>query len=141
MITGDFDKLQKITESVARLASSGFRRVSTDGSVAISDVLEEQYASGSGPNRDPWAPLASGEPSHLTDTGHMRSTSLSTPVKGVSVRIPFPGKFHQKGTKNRDGSRRMPARPIVPESSSLPERWSDPLKRSARSVIWEEFDG
>jgi hypothetical protein len=60
----------------------------------------------------------------------MRSgTEVVRGVKGVSVRVPKPGGFHQGGTS------RMDARKLVPDGEPLPAEWAKAAEEAARSVV------
>lgn len=125
-----FAELQRLIDNLGELAENGTDTVATSLEPAVQQLLDQEYEQGRGPSGETWAAKADGTPSHLQKTGAMRAGSQVIPgVKGVSVRIPKPGGFHQ------DGTTRMQARPLVPEGEPLPEAWSAAVQRTSESTI------
>lgn len=125
-----FAELTRLISNLETLADKGTDAVVAKLEPAISGVLQAEYEQGKGPDGHTWANKADGSPSHLQKSGDMRAGSqVVAGVKGVTVRIPKPGGFHQGGTS------RMPARPLVPEGDSLPPDWQKAAEDATRSVI------
>lgn len=124
--------LGKLIANLDELANHGGDAVAAKLEPAIKQVVEAQYDQGKGPDGEKWADKADGSPSNLQKSGAMRSGSqVIAGVKGVSVRIPKPGGFHQGGTS------RMPARPLVPDGDQLPPEWERAAQEAAANVIRE----
>ena len=112
------------------------RRVATLAAPAITRALKRQFAQGTDPYGRKWKRLATGKPSHLTESGRLRRGTRASPLPGrrAGVRIllghiPIPI-YHQTGTVN------MPARKILPERG-MPRAWSEALKAAARKAMQE----
>jgi hypothetical protein len=128
----DFAALGKLIQNLEHLGSHGSEAVGAKLEPAIQQVVESQYDQGKGPDGEKWANKADGTPSNLQKSGVMRSRSqVVAGVKGVTVRIPSPGGWHQGGTS------RMPARPLVPEGDQLPREWEKAAQEAAAAVIRE----
>lgn len=126
-----FAELGKLIGNLETLASKGAEVVAEKLEPKLQAVLEAEYEQGRGPDGQTWAPLkADGSASHLQESGAMRAgTQVVRGVKGVSVRVPKPGGFHQ------DGTSRMTARPLVPSGDTLPESWAKAAEETALEVI------
>jgi hypothetical protein len=125
-----FAQLAKLIENLETLGEKGAEAVGQKLEPALNQVLQSEYEQGKGPDGQGWAHKADGSPSHLQKSGDMRRESkVVAGVKGVSVRIPKPGGFHQAGTS------RMPARPLVPSGDSLPPDWQKAAEDATRAVI------
>jgi hypothetical protein len=125
-----FAKLERLIANLETLASDGADDASAAAASAVEKVVEAEYTEGKGPDGKRWADKADGTASHLQKTGAMRSATQVVPgVKGVSVRIPKPGGFHQGGTS------RMPARPLVPEGEPLPPSWEQPVAAAVKDAF------
>jgi hypothetical protein len=133
-LTGSFAQLAKLREGLARLEQQGVEAVAEAGAKSLRKVVEAEYRQGKGPDGERWAPLASGDASHLTDTREMRdTTTVVHGVSGITTRIA--GKrnqavYHQYGTK------KMPARPLVPKTDEpLPKSWAEPLQQAGTKAL------
>lgn len=125
-----FAQLSRLIANLETLADNGAEAASVAAAGAVEKVVEAEYTEGKGPDGKPWAAKADGTPSHLQKSGAMRSGSQVVPgVKGVTVRIPKPGGFHQGGTS------RMASRPLVPDGDQLPPQWEQPVAEAVRRVI------
>lgn len=125
-----FAQLSKLIANLETLAEDGIEVASVAAAGAVEKVVEAEYTEGKGPDGKPWAAKADGTPSHLQKSGAMRSGSQVVPgVKGVTVRIPKPGGFHQGGTVKMD------ARPLVPEGEQLPPQWEQPVAAAVQGAI------
>lgn len=135
-LSGDFAALAKLAATLDKLANKALPEMALKGSAVLNRVNEESYALGVDPDGRSWADLkdstlAKGRtPPPLTASGKMRKKTQAVPgVKGIQVKVPSPGGFHQAGTK------KMAARPIVPADDYLPPRWSKPLEAAGVEVL------
>lgn len=125
-----FAQLAKLVSNLETVGEKGADAVAAKLEAAINGVIQAEYDQGRGPDGSTWASKADGAASHLQKTGAMRSgTQVVRGVKGVTVTVPKPGGFHQSGTK------RMPARPLVPEGEPLPSSWAKAAEDAAREAI------
>lgn len=120
--------LDYINDAITRLQSlDGLtERAAQRATGYIAGVLDEQFVVGADPYGDPWKNLASGGPSHLTDTGAMHASSRVT-ARGsdIVIDVPDPGGYHQTGT------RYMPARPVEPtQARGLPPAYEIAILRA-----------
>lgn len=130
-----FAELSSLIGRLEGLAAATTDIVSAKLEPALQQVLEREYDQGQSPDGETWAPKADGSPSHLQKTGAMRSgTKAVNGVSGVSVHIPKPGNWHQSGTK------RMPARKLVPETEPLPPEWQKALENAATEAVLGRLD-
>lgn len=127
----DREPLQDMDGVVERAASIAARK--------INDTVQAQYASGTGPSGDPWAPLSpntiamgrSNPP--LTNTGALAAgTTVLAEGTAIVATLPPVGQYHQTGTS------RMPQRQILPEGG-LSEQWEtiiiDALDEEVRKCL------
>lgn len=133
-LTGSFAQLAKLRAGLERLEQQGVEAVAEAGATALRKVVDAQYERGKGPDGQRWAPLASGEASHLTDTHEMRdTTTVVHGVRGITTRMSGKrgqARFHQRGTK------KTPARPLVPETDApLPQSWAEPLQKAGTTAL------
>ena len=133
----DFAELGKIIAGLEELATKGIEQTSAELEPTVQRLLDDQYVDGRGPGGKTWDPLkATGRPSHLQDTFEMSAqTQAVRGVRGVNVRVPSPGGYHQ------DGTGRMVAREIVPSGETFPPDWEAALSETAASVIVEKLTG
>jgi hypothetical protein len=130
VVADPFAQLAKLIGNLENLADKGADAVAEKLEPAINSVLQAEYEQGRGPNGETWAAKSDGSSSHLQDTGAMRAgTQAVRGVKGVSVKIPKPGGFHQGGTS------KMVARKLVPDGEPLPGEWRKAAEDAARSTI------
>lgn len=117
--------LAKLSQVPSRTAAAAAER--------IEDLIDQQFSDGTDPYGNTWEALATGVPSHLTDTTALRSGIEVKPMRGAGVSVTvdeaYAG-FHQTGTSS------MPARPILPYAG-LPSSWNDALEQAAA----ESFSG
>lgn len=125
-----FAQLSRLIASLDTLAADGATEVSEAAAKGLNEVVQAEYEQGKGPDGQAWANKADGTPSHLKKSGDMRRDTQVLPgVKGVTVRVPRPGGFHQAGTD------RMQARKLVPDGEPLPASWEKSLEEATRQVI------
>jgi hypothetical protein len=133
-VADPFAELAKLIGNLGELAENGANAVSAKLEPVLQQVLENEYELGRGPNGETWAAKADGGPSHLQDTGAMRAgTQVVRGVKGISVKVPSPGGYHQGGTS------RMPARPLVPDGEPLPQQWVEAVSNAAQATITDRL--
>lgn len=112
------------------------RRVAEKAAPAITAELQREFARGTDPYGRKWRKLATGKPSHLTESGRLRRGTRAAPLPGkrAGVRILLGhgriGLYHQTGT------RKMPARKILPERG-MPSTWSAAINRAMREAVRE----
>ncbi len=127
-------QMGRLSETLARLDALP-RRVAEYAAPEITKALQKEFASGSDPYGRKWRKLATGKPSHLTESGRLRKGTRAAPLPGrrAGVRILLGAKYavyHQTGTQ------RMPARKILPERG-MPATWSAAINRALQRV-WRE---
>ena len=111
------------------------RRVAELAAPGITRALQQEFARGVNPYGRKWRRLATGKPSHLTESGRLRAGSRAAPLRagraGVRILLGAPyAIFHQTGTRN------MPARKLLPERG-MPRAWAEALKKAARKAMRE----
>lgn len=121
-------KMGKLERTLAELDALP-RRLSVAVSPTVTKELQKEFARGADPYGRKWRKLATGKPSHLTESGRLRKGTRAAPLPGrrAGVRILLGAKyavFHQTGT------RIMPARKILPERG-LPAAWRTAINREA----------
>ncbi len=127
-------QMGRLSETLARLDVLP-RKVAEIAVPEITKALQREFAQGADPYGRKWRKLATGKPSHLTESGRLRKGTRAAPLPGrrAGVRILLGAKyavFHQTGT------RRMPARKILPERG-MPAAWNVAIKRALRRA-WRE---
>jgi hypothetical protein len=111
------------------------RKVSEIAAPEITKALQREFAQGADPYGRKWRKLATGKPSHLTESGRLRRGTRAAPLPGrrAGVRILLGAKyavFHQTGTAH------MPARKILPERG-MPASWNVAINRAMRKAFAE----
>ena len=137
---GDISKMGKLADRLGDLARVP-SRVAARASVAVADLIEEEFAAGTDPYGDPWAELADATlekgrtPPPLTDEGDMRESVVVRPMRGagIAITVDHPAAPHQTGWTGPVGD--GPARPILPSRGRLPESWRDSIADLARKEI------
>lgn len=132
---GDMDKLGQLIRNLERLSEVP-SQVSKEVVGKITQELQNEYKAGQDSYGKAWAPLKPSTlkrgrtPPPLTSTGKMSGGTKAFPLPnaGVGINLPFPGFFHQKGTKN------MAARKVLPEKT-LPKNWYAAIKDAATKTI------
>lgn len=113
-------------------------RVSKDVAEKVAKLIDDGFSSGTDPYGNAWEPLADAtlargrsEPA-LTDSSDMREAVSVKPLAGSGIQItsssPY-STFHQTGT------RRMPARPFLPDGGELPDEWQDAIDKSLAAAV------
>lgn len=125
--------LQQVLDQLGTLP----RRVSVAVAPDITRELQKEYAQGRDPHNRKWKKLATGRPSHLTETRKLRNQTRAAAMPGnrIGVRIMFGSRariaaFHQAGTV------RMVARRILPDRG-MPPTWLSAIKRAYRTAYQE----
>ena len=134
--TGDFAAMRHLADRIGDLAQVP-SRASKAVAERLNDLVADEYASGSDPYGEPWAPLMDAtldkgrSPPPLTASGDMAGGTLARPMrgKGVAFTVPDPGGFHQGGTVN------MEAREILPAGEELPPPWSKAIEEEVRAAF------
>lgn len=133
MTTGfkNMDRMMQHLERLKRLPQEAAPAVAD----AINGLLSEQFAGSHDPHGKAWAEHAEstidrwGEHAILMLTGNLEANTRAVPgTRGVDIKSAPVGRFHQTGT------RRMPARPILPYQSKLPPTWLAAIKRAVSEV-------
>lgn len=140
-MNGNFESMHELKLGLERLAAEGAREIERRAAVAIDLQIEKQFARGESAEGERWANKADGSPSFLQKSTKMRRSKRVTGVGGIKVTLDKPAGFHQGGTKNADGSQRMPARPIAPIGDSLHGNWAKPIVEVVREVFAEVRGG
>lgn len=106
---------------------------------AFREFVESEFESGVDPYGRKWRKLAKStiekgrKPPPLTDTGAMRaSVEIHASGESVFLRVDSPAHFHQRGTAH------MPARPILPEKTALPNDWIAAIAETAKRIAGEK---
>ncbi len=111
------------------------RKVAEKAAPAITKELQREFSRGADPYGRKWRKLATGKPSHLTESGRLRKGTRAAPLPGrrAGVRILLGARYavyHQTGTQ------RMTARKILPERG-MPREWSAAINRAMREAMRE----
>jgi phage gpG-like protein len=124
-------KLERLSRVLAQLDSLP-RRTAEIAAPMITRELQKEFAQGRDAHGRKWRRLATGKPSHLTESGKLRRGTRATTMPGNSrgVRIMFGPRariaaFHQLGTRT------MPARRILPDRG-MPASWKVAIERAHR---------
>ena len=133
-------KLERLMRVLAQLDQLP-RRTATLAAPAITRELQKEFAQGRDAHGRKWKRLATGKPSHLTESGKLRRGTRAAAMPGNSrgIRILFGTRariagFHQLGTKN------MPARRILPDKG-MPASWKAALERAHRQAFRQLTSG
>jgi phage gpG-like protein len=123
-VSFDLSLFRSLAEQMGELSRSEFLRALVErlAEVALVDV-RHGFDESRDPNGQSWAPLRSRAGKPLVRTGELRQ-SFGSRANGsefsIGSQLSFAG-FHQEGT------RKMPARPMVPEGELGPE-WAQTLE-------------
>jgi hypothetical protein len=129
-VADPFAELASLIANLDNLAENGADAVAAKLEPALQGVIDREYEQGRGPSGETWKAKQDGQPSHLQKSGAMRAgTQVVRGVKGISVKIPSPGGYHQGGTS------RMAARPLVPDGDPLPPEWEKAAEQAAIETI------
>jgi hypothetical protein len=139
--TGDIGQVGQLAERIGDLANVP-ARVAARVSEELELELQADFAAGTDPYGDPWAPLApatearGGTAAPLTP-GSMLDSLRVAPLSGagVGIALAHPAEIHQKGWTGPRGS--GPARPMVPDRDTLPEKWREILGAATEDEIQE----
>lgn len=133
-VTGDFAGLETLRGALEGLEDV-IPRICDKAGEKIEAAVDAQFSAGTDPYGTPWAPLASGQPSHLTKSGGMRSSVVVVVgTDRIETIVADPAGYHQGGT------RRMVARPIIPtEARGLPDTWDDAITEAGLEVLDEAW--
>lgn len=119
-LTGDFAKLQTMIAAFEEAGASDFTGALGKNLAAETiSLVQREFRSQSDPYGAAWAPLKARSGMILSDTGHLRG-SVTVAGSSTEVRVVIGasyGAYHQRGT------RRMPARPILPREGDIPSAW------------------
>jgi phage gpG-like protein len=96
----------------------------------IAGNVSAEFDAGTAPDGKGWAPLSTGKPSRLTQSGAMRR-KLTVVADGLLVR----GKIYAPANIHQYGGKRVPQRMIFPLPSELPESWEESLKAASTEAI------
>jgi hypothetical protein len=122
--------LDELVAKLERLATKGYDDAKAEAERAVQSIVDAQYQAGIGPSGEPWADKVDGTASFLRKSGEMaRESKAIRGVSGIDVKIPSPGGFHQSGTK------KMQARPLVPDEGTLPTSWEQPIEEAVTRVL------
>lgn len=129
MSASPYEQMMAIADVVRRVGQMP-ELVAERAAPKIADLLEQQAESGTDPYGVPWAPLRDGTRSYLYDSGAMREgTDAVSAGTQIIASSPTPAEFHQGGT------RRMPARPVLPnDGSGLPLSWELAIEQAEREL-------
>lgn len=135
-LKGDFGKLRDWKRRFGGAAVDQAKRaVLANVGEEVLELIAEGFAKEQAPSGRSWAPLKVRAGRILQDTGRLRSSFHRKAISSVSVTI-GPGvtyaRFHQ------DGTRRMVARPMVPDGK-LPQKWSIRIERVAKEALADAF--
>jgi hypothetical protein len=143
MIKGSSSALAALHERIARINTPAFQ-------IPFGDVIGEeavnQYKLGFIESRDPygkpWKPLKNGNRAPLMKTKNLMNSGSC--LHGVVFKIGEDyGHYHQEGTKNRDGSERIPVRQMVPSTTTggMGSIWGAALNRVADQFLRDYLGG
>ena len=133
-ITGDFAGLRAIAEKLAAMPDARPDLAEAIGEEAL-DLVQEGFGDSTDPYGSRWADKADGSACNLVGpTGnlrrgwHRKSVSADQVTIGPSV---FYASYHQSGT------RRMPARRMVPDDGDIPAGWEKTITEAAEEMLRE----
>lgn len=134
-VDGDTRRLEQLIDALGNMSRGEFRSgmLSEMAHAAVQLVQEEFVFSSADPYGNPWRPLKkarAGLGGPLLKTGKlMRSVKRRVTFDGFTLRSTDPkAVFHQNGT------RRMPARPFLPQGE-LPFEWVQRFEEIADAAI------
>ena len=121
--------LRKLSEIPAQVAAGASEKIAAQ--------VQEDFDAGLDPFGNAWEPLAEATLAKgrhappLTDSGAMRDSIDVRPMQGagISITIDDPAVHHQYGTMY------MPARPIIPNRSDLPDSWRRAIADAAEEAF------
>lgn len=135
--------LDDLERLIGKLSTSLLPLVKAEASTEIAETIKKEFRQGLGPYGYPWHALSrttlkgGRHPPPLTDTGAMRDGVEVKPGSGNTVTVDIPAdyaSYHQYGTKNADGSVRIPRRPMLPEAGNS-ESWDESINKSIDTAI------
>ena len=111
--------------------------IALEASIEIYETIQSEFVLGTDPYGETWAPLAPATlakgrtPPPLTDTGAMRETlRVDVTEAAIVASMASPAGYHQ------DGTRYMPARPVLPDySRGLPDAWRVAITEAGQRVF------
>lgn len=137
-VSGDFAKLARLQARLARLPVSLQRRATIACAQEIRTLVALGFRKSVAPDGTKWAPLKVRNGKPLEDTGRLKNsfTTQIDPTRGrieVGTNVEY-ANIHQEGTKN------VPARPMLPAENELPDRWARPLRETINEAAEEESE-
>lgn len=135
VVRGDFSKLAKWAERLDGVPHVKRSILANVGEELI-ELIREGFDRQADPYGSPWAPTVRGgrilrDRGHLSSSWHRKTLSSSQVVVGPGVEY---ARYHQTGT------RRMPARKMVPDSG-LPAGWERRVVKIAKAALREALKG
>lgn len=112
-------------------------QASREAAREIKKLIDREFREGVDPLGRRWAPLATGELSFLFDTGKLFGSVTVRPRAGAGIQVTVDvqyASYHQTGT------RRMPARKILPEAK-LPRSWELAIEKAVENSVRRKFAG
>lgn len=132
-LTGPFAKIALWERKIQTIGSDRVRFEIADEMADIAlGLVAEEFSQERDPFGNPWAPpkqptgrlILRGKTNKLVT---WRKASVNQHGFRIDSRAPY-AKFHQRGTRNRDGSQRMVARRMIPDGTRLPAPWASELR-------------
>lgn len=127
-------KLKELPKRVVRVTMSA-------GSKALVKRVRDGFWSSRGPTGRKWARLKRrrGRPLWVT-RALMKSFQPVMAGRGFGIRTRDKKfKFHQDGTKTKDGEVHIPARPMLPDPGTMPKSWERDITKAVNKAVDAEM--
>lgn len=133
-VTGDFEKLAKLREALARAGRPGAMAAAERAAKEVDKMMRGQFRRAEEPQGNAWAPRKKdGKKAYRNFKDRIPVRIIGTVTK---VEMPQPFSFAQTGTRH------MITRPFVPKEQrieDLPERWRRRIYGSALWAVYREL--
>ena len=129
-------RLEAFAAALSGLAADAPRLLGEAVAEGGEKALAAEFAGEKDPAGNRWArrKQPTGSWAILAKTKNMRDTTTATPLPSAAeFTVETPGEFHQGGTKNKDGTRRMVARPVLPQF--MTDLWRVAIAEAVRERI------
>jgi hypothetical protein len=112
------------------------------------DLVIQGFQAQANPYREPWAPkkmpdgraILTGKTSRLRRGWNRPAKKIGRYKWRIAPSVDY-ATYHQRGTKNKDGSVRMVARKMIPDERGLPSEWQEAFRETAVEFMRAHFSG
>ena len=120
--------LQRLADVLGK--SNTVEAICNFASADIEALIDTEFTTGQSAFGVTWATLATGQPSHLIETGQLcASTRVHGSSEGFEIEIDDLYRFHQDGTVH------MPQRPVLPVYGEIPDQWAFALEAACEELL------